>query len=467
MDSLKEQLETELNSVFTVVAARGKEDGGVSLLFTFLHDSPMLLSEWSTKLLTEIATDPLVSDILGPNFYVTYIEHAPTRRVIIATNDVMEHAVPVMENPLLSTKEHLSVLCKDGEISSIDLAKTYLNCTKPHRIIVGCSECSQQELRMEDCIIRHTGDKAWTDVWNSDLYTAEKARKILKNRKTKIAYFTFISPKFTQDDAFGPYYRDLVDHDFMQVYPQMLKQKRKDMEPKRYRRYEKEVCTVCAMAKYCGRPKECPGPYKATEKELVEECLKKFPQSRQRFTYKQILFLLYNSGALPRTFQRKKCWATLAYTRDKPGMRFILRRISNCSDVHDLGDTFDEIVDNMEKLGIAKEVPTEMPKLERREMAYLHELLCYKNSPTRHGRWHPTQYNVLGITFDWGYWGGRLHLNFSTNTWRDWAKDGWICPWTVNPKSYMDLWDDTGKVFHVEQSYDHPLSFQQFHEKIS
>ena len=150
------------------------------------------------------------------------------------------------------------VVLTDAGLNEIDLRQRYNNCRSLIKA-VGCTECPDKGLvclrrgvpdTVEMPVVDHSGD--------SDIF-----KETLKNRKTTVGAFTYISPTLTipDDHHFVPSLRHYEDHDFGNVESNSDKISTRNKTIAADNKFKKENCSVCPLKKSCTAFRNCAGPY--------------------------------------------------------------------------------------------------------------------------------------------------------------------------------------------------------------
>jgi hypothetical protein len=396
------------NTMFTITADHDDAEGPLTLLFANM--GPMFTQESLEQQIQEIANSELIQTVIGPNALITPFSIDGHLR-ILATNNIRRWAIPALadSNPILPDT---MVFIIEGEVQTISRRKTYTNCTLPQQIIMGCLSCKDIAPTKNDCIV-----------------------KTLSNH----------------------------DYEFKNVEANSLERRKSVRERTRRKRFKTEVCSHCAVASGCPELRYCNGPFPETEALMVKDCLEKFRGYGKGFTKQQLLELLYNSGELTaRRPNNRRCWATLWRRPHEKILQFRLNSVTRHAKNIDFETNFHEAKAFLQEYDHWRDLPNSIYPLTDFERAMLFELTSIYSSPTHKGRWRSTVYDTVGFSFNPYRASGRLNLHFTTRGSRDWANDGYICPWTINPHSYTGLWADITSIKHSYRN-DHPLSCYNFH----
>lgn len=163
-----------------------------------------------------------------------------------------------LDTPLLQ-------IVHQDEIQTVNLRQRYNACRSLIKAM-GCEHCPEKGIA---CLKRSLpGDHGPIALEHDDRSDDEEAKKILKNRKTKIGAFTYISPKLTipENNTFVPSFRHADDHDFSQININSEKISSGVKKAADGRQFKKKHCSGCALRPECNSYRSCVGPYGSDEK---------------------------------------------------------------------------------------------------------------------------------------------------------------------------------------------------------
>lgn len=266
------------------------KDDDIEVGFLF-YNRHFLFREDLEQEVQKIVNDPEFKRLIGDN-NVFIVQN--TGETLQITTNGLQNIFPRLECPdenisgcwlysNLPYKENLMSL-------PVNFQNVYYKCLKPHKLILGCSECATTDATDKDCILKRHEQYGTASVLEDDPHD------VLVNRKTVIADYTYISPKLTSDNHFWPYFREIDYHDFRAVHMMSAAASRSVYERNRQCRFTKEACENCFLYRIsCNGNKRCYGNYPKSEKEATEEILDGVKLS---FTDKQIAELLWRSGEI-------------------------------------------------------------------------------------------------------------------------------------------------------------------------
>jgi hypothetical protein len=320
----------ELNKVFTM-AVSGTEDGPMNLLFADVYGDESIFQE---DTMNSIVNDPLFREVMGGAGGVLTRMDEYDIPVLLATQDLMEHAVPRLGH---AEKGEKIITFKEGAIDRyaknvIDVYDTYYRCTRPHKTVLGCRECALKVKQgKHDCLVKQL---AHPGITGGGDFTPEKLKSKLKSRREQIAGFTFVSPRLTAPGDFNKYYREVDEHDFSQIEYHSNIVKSGLNERNRVIRFKKTVCTQCFLNAHCNRwsgtswkVRSCVGNYPKNVEEVYTQILE---NATIPFTDLQLGRLLSHSGTLDKRYNRCKYAATFRLSEYRT-LEFGLRRKSRPS----------------------------------------------------------------------------------------------------------------------------------------
>ncbi len=442
---------TQLDKVFTVAA--DDEDDDCQLLFASLQEDKTVLSPQE---MLRITSDPRFQEVVGSGGGLVRLNsNVPT---LLATTNLEEHAIARMD----SAENDEKVLVFDAEegIHSINLHDAYYGCTLPHKIIVGCSECMLRETSRQ-CEIKRLGVRAESD----DRWSALEVWQTFNSRKDSIAGYTYISPKLTAPEYFAKTFREVDEHDFTEVEDNSATIRKGLVERGRRRRFKKAACAQCLVMDDCRRvyashqEKFCRGPYAETEEEAVAAILSKHEIA---FSEEELLYLALNSGAMERRYNRCKYWATFTTSCDG---RLIFGRSRYTSGEFEEIKSFTEAKEFIQEYGNWTDIRDFDKPLTPLLKALLIELGSYDRSPVQVSRWHRTEYQVVGITYD--RHSPKWKLNFIFNNYggtRSYRPYGLLLPWYVNATNFGDVFEEYTGLQTLSKS-SHPDSYGETHNE--
>lgn len=444
----------DLDKLFTI-ATSTDEDGPLYLLFSSLSFDTNILNAGT---MTRIVNDPLFQKLMFTGAVLWHTVDENNYPLIVATNDISDRLLSVMDT--VKENDCALVYSPPDNIHQIDLHKTFYECTRPERTIIGCVGCGQNGISPHDCVVKKLTHRYFAEE-EEGAYTPADAVTLCKSRKTNIADFTFISPRLTASEHFEKRFRTMDEHDFSIVEERSQEVKRGLRERGRRKRFEKEVCSTCLVQdQYCDGSTHCEGPFDHTELEAAEIILNKVTIP---FTDKEIITLLGYSGELNHLYNRCIYWATFTcgFNNRREELRFILRRRTNTrssrddiqfSSFKDAMKILREYGDNANSESIKKAFPKN--KIDQVTKALLVELASKNWSPTYRNGWRKTEYSTLGLEF-------YPHSKKFELTFRH-THRGRPLPWTLTAKHFRDIYHNYGHFSFLGHT-NHPLNHYNFH----
>lgn len=262
---------TELTKMFTVVTPDEDEDGMTELLF-YKGDGSFTEEEKCS-----IMSDTLMQELMGHHGILICACRGDNTEEMLVTRDISTQAVDLMDH----ARKDDSIVCYTpaNGVESINLQQAYYGCKLPHRTILGCSTCLDREVTTA-CKVRALSDKI---LDGEDSQTPGEIVERLKSRKSKIAGFTYVSPRLTASEHFAKTYRDMNDHCFSGVEANSDIVRQGLRERGRAKKFAQNACPTCMVKDACGyehNKKFCNGPYEGTEADAVKRILAGNPPSR-------------------------------------------------------------------------------------------------------------------------------------------------------------------------------------------
>lgn len=193
-------------------------------------------------------------ETLFPNGY--YILPGQEEGNVIITASSEYTTLP--DKALLETPKLRIVYDDEAPPEEIDLRTRYNGCTSLIKA-VGCEHC---DLRGMACLKQSLGKDIKLENFGRGK-DEDDIKELLKNRKTKIGAFTYISPRLTIPDRhyFVPSLRHADDHDFSMIDTNSANIGARNKEIAVHQRFKKKHCSVCPVQKNCGAYRSCRGPY--------------------------------------------------------------------------------------------------------------------------------------------------------------------------------------------------------------
>ncbi len=150
----------------------------------------------------------------------------------------------------------------DDVIQDIDLRQRYNNCRSLLKA-VGCNECPEKGMA---CLSRELSVQA-RETLPDRAEDEDTFKETLKNRKTTVGAFTYISPSLTipDDHHFVPSLRHYEDHDFENIETNSEKISEKNKRTAADRKFKQENCSRCPLQKSCTSFRSCAGPYPSSD----------------------------------------------------------------------------------------------------------------------------------------------------------------------------------------------------------
>jgi len=435
------------DKVFTIATSdtyNVDEDSPLVMLFTSLSNDPVI-EEPATQHL--IMNDPELQNLLKGGALIYRDTWLGADSGGFCWKIASEIASSVAHD-LESARKGQVVLAyspKEG-IKEHNLYDIYYSCTLPQKSIIGCKGCFESGDNPRDCAIKKL-------VLTEGEATIGEAFKNLKNRVSRIAGFTYISPRLTLAEDFGKTFRLPEDHDFSVIDYKSQQIQKGIQERKRFNKFEKEVCSQCFVADTCLRQRDkhsrrwCSGPYPISSGDAVVEILNKV---HIPFTDAELNYLLLNAYELNKRYNSCKYWTTFAV--ESKELKFgIVRHTKPWNGVETFAD-FAEAKTFIEKYGKDIEASHKGVPVNPELKAVLIELAGHRTSPTHRGKWRSTQYYALGITY---YAREELRLNFSLGNGRGTA---WFNAEAKTLEDVYHHWED----FHWVSHTHHRLSRRSY-----
>jgi len=364
------------------------------LLFVSRSNDPEILDPATQHL---ILHDPVLQELIPGTHMLSREEFASGEDATYVGwklhTDVGSELLELLER----ADKHTTAVVHTPEngIQEINLHDVYYSCLLPQKSILGCRRCyEEEEDNPKDCIFKR--------LRSSEITAADLISK-LKNRKTKIGGFTYLSPRLTLAEDFGNTFRPSGWHDFgvIDYKSEQISKGRK--EQTRFRRFEKEACSQCFVRETCHDQRSrdtrrwCDGPYPKTAGDATVEILRRV---HIPFTDEELAFLLANSYKLNKRYRRCIYWTTFGIGWKNPRGSSLLfgvhRHTLPWKDI-EFFDNFTEAEAFILEYGEDHTPTLELP-INPELKAVLIELARFYRSPTNRGKWRRTTYPLLGIT---------------------------------------------------------------------
>jgi hypothetical protein len=371
----------ELDKVFTYAESSYATDAP-DLVFSSLQKNEDILSE---DILLEIARDPRTREVLGVPFVVMGFE-ATYPNIIVSAD--FEYVIELIEHAPLN---RIIVLGHDKGTSVIKPGQIFDNCHLPHKYIVGCKECISDRETEGHCLPKEAVLEYGRDE-HTDCPLDVDDLEEWKHRGFSIGGFTYISPMLTAPKNIAQRKRPIKEHDFS--YVSTRSEIRSDALKERYRRerFRKNECSRCLTKEKCLAYQNrsswagCEGPYLYTEEEAenrVLEC------TTIPFTNPQFVYLLKNSGALPRLVNRRKC--VTSFYLEGTTLRFGRQYVTDPYSHLDSFDSFKEAKSFIKEYGHDRDVfsPQSWSRKRVKHLKAMVSLLAqFDSSPWRSVMFH-------------------------------------------------------------------------------
>jgi len=441
-----------LTKMFTVTAAEDQDGDSACALF-FHKDGEDVTEEE----INAIAKDPLCRSLMGDYGVMTCDRYEKDDySEILVSREVRDLVVPRLEKA--QPEDTVILFTPNNEPERIRLQDVYYGCKLPRRAIIGCDNCFESETKT-NCVFKD----CWEPMENADVdVTVADAIQSLKNRKSMIAGFTYLSPMLTRDTHFVSPYRHHTNHCFSCVEENSSIARQGLKERGRLRRFRENACSKCLVREACHHTAEgryiklCKGPYVDTEKEANATVVK---NAKVPFTNKQLLFLALNSGELDARYNRRIYWATFRYTSH--GLTFGLCR--KTTGKFERIETFEEAEKIIRQCNNVVFEVKNFKALTLQQKAVLIELARAHYSPVQRGRWHRTQYEALGI--EYSQWNNSWTLYFKFNSSGSsyaYRPYGMRLTWDINAKTLEDVFREYLNLESLEKT-SHEDSYRRIH----
>ncbi len=434
---------TALTRMFTVVSPDEYDDGECELLF-YVGEGGFTEADR-----VGIMNAPRAKEIMGGCGLLVLVNWGDKGEEMLLTRDVGTHAMQQMNNA--SDTDVLMCMTPSAGLETVSLKDEYYNCKLPHRTILGCTHCLDQQVSVS-CKIRSLSG---TILEGKDEYAPGKAVEELKSRKTVIAGFTYVSPVLTTEEHFTTTYRSVNDHDFTAVEDKSEMVRQGLRERGRARHFIKNACSICMVKDVCGyehNKKNCSGPILGTEADATKKIL---AENHIPFTNKQLMFLALNSGQLDNRINRCMYWATFRHDYHQ-GLTFGLCRYT--TGYYKPFESFKEAESVLrDKLKRVREVQ-KGEKLSPAMKAILLELSKRSCSPNYCSGWGQTSYDTLGIEYNRYAPEWELRFKYNGN-----GYGGMLLPWSVRANKLADVYAKYGCIYLLDKSV-HPDSYNEVHK---
>lgn len=443
----------KLRRVFTVA---GEEGDPLSLLFTSFVEGDDVTSE---DVMRDIAQDPKFHEIMEGGAVLIPLDHGSSP-VLLATTDVDSYATDLLE-----TAEKDSVVTVFDPVSGVktlNLYDTYYACSLPHKHILGCPGCARQSFpKSKECAVKKLSARYYD---SNESWAPEDVVESYKSRKTRIADFTYISPRLTADEHFAKALRPIQHHDFEYVDERSESVRKGLKERGRLRKFKDQECLSCMAQGAChgirnqatGRMlrratvsehqvRGCAGRYASSEKEAAKEILSRVEIP---FTLPQMKFLLQHSGPMhvtsPQGLRVKRFERRIQYLTFRMDWRTL--KFGACSRT---AGAFTPFKDFKEAKSVIEELNLvtnrqQVPNLTEVLRARIVELAALDYSPTYRGPWRSTSYPALAVE-PMGYCVDTLQLSFIQGTKRT------VLPWSLKCNHLREIYGVYETLHHLEK----------------
>ena len=429
-----------------------------ALIFTCMEESQQEeFTDTATPM--KLAEHPLVKSIMGDTYFVEFISHTKKQW------SALQGAVPKWVFHLnfrrilagMDEKKYEEILLKmeDKPLGTGTLKQIMDSCYLPHKYVMSCTDCAtssyskEQEVSDHDCIIKQivqrTAPKGYR--WNSSIDNGVNTEELaedfeLKNGKTQINDFVYISPAMTGGAGIHARVRGISKHFFTEIQGAADCRSEAQVERKRFKDFREKVCITCGVHKTCEQysheysQRTCEGPYPKDQKEMVRTIIQGV---KNPFTVPQIRYLLANSGLFYKRYKRCIVYGTLS--TDPQGICFAIRRKTCPWARNDMKifTNFKEAQQFIKEYGSDSQDKYITP-LTKELLATLYEAVYYNYSPTYTGRWRSTSYPVLYIE---PYLSG-FRVNYSYH-----GKG--TCGFTMKLNSIQDIYENFGYYRFLEK----------------
>jgi len=314
-------------------------------------------------------------------------------------------------------------------------------CTLPHKLILGCSECLNEEADPElHCQIKR-------------MYLAQREQRVpvevtdvlerWKHLKVELGGYAFVNPVYASDSRSFSSRRVSIGHvSFDSVKRNVAI--RKDATQSRIQRsqFKTKVCSTCLVKSPCPatRSRWCEGPYDKTQEEYYEHILE---VSDIPFTNSQLSYLLQHSGLLDKAIHKKLHYVTFRY---RDGLQFMLGNLKTGDEVP---MTFKQAKETIEEYGCERTYFGKKLRITKSLKAMLVVMSSFRNSPTVGTSWHKTSYpsRYLLYTPD----GFLQHFYY--------RRSGYIASWRFRAKDLVDVYASHERIPFVSKTGS-PLSLR-------
>lgn len=331
----------------------------------------------------KLLRDPIVASLFpGTRFGTQLDEH------YAITNDVS-----ALSPGFADDKEQRATCIEGDQFFVLDPKEIHNACALPHKYILGCSDCLEEEDDDENahahCRVKKLYD-ARADYVTEELQEDVQAWKHLK---VKVGDYTFITPTYTQQRSnfagriVGINSVDFTNPEWHQEQRQAAAQTRA-----RHEAFIKAECDAkCLFQAKCNKGRNyCSGAYDQTEKAYYDHILSR---AIVKFTNKQIQYLLAHSGILDKKYNRREAYLSFRY---RDGLEFII------GDIHrgrTRSLTFKEAQEIIKTHGRELGEGRRSFPVTKKLKALLIVLSIFDESPSMNSGWHRTTYPVRHLEY--------------------------------------------------------------------
>ena len=414
---------------FTTVSQFSKDKYYDSLLFYDSKKNGVLTRK---EELIKILDSETITKTLGNSIEILRYE-CPDHDEILITCYIDKHPER-LENA--ENEETLHLYSRGIGIRTINLKETYYQCSAMEKHVMGCEGCVR-ETKSPGCDIKNS----FTNGIPPDII-GEAEIHGLRNRKTAINGFTFISPRLTRTEPFQKSGRVANEHDFTEIDHWSEVASRGSVEKARIDRFIKDSCSSC-MAK-----EECHGPYSEFERAHFQYCKGAYPTTEDKavkhlldnysipYSDGELNELIDNLGSGEFRLKGNRFKVLLDFEVIKDELVFGWRYLTSPSGI----SRVDNIKNAVEMVIDTNNINPETPKIKITDECKA-LMICsgmIKHSPSSRQIWHKTKYPVLQKTIDSRCTSKPLvTFGFGYNTMK--KKRGRYLPYTLEIKSLLEF----------------------------
>lgn len=422
---------------YFTLAANDRSEGPATLIFENTGEAPATQLE-------RVIQDTSLQTLFPAGFTVIYDSSLDC---VVAANDLDESVVSELSE---APCEHKGVFVWTPGAGGVvyDPSNVYYDCMLPQKLVLGCVRCIQDALSSQREQTEPTPQKhlcslaqVYITNWCTDGISAGTMQDVLKNRKTQVGGWTYISPRLTASASFAKSLRPAHDHDFLEIKRRSEHVKQGLAERNRRSTFKKTVCPKCICNPHCNKVStyyskrytrkwdwhqiSCKGVYPKNEKACTVAMYKNLKGTQWRKWSPELLArIAVNSGTTNMRYSRR-----IAVLGMSPDGSVVLRsKVNNnvlwrSKDAAEVSDVLSTYTSNLSA--------TALTKGQVCLLAACHQI---RWSPTRNSGWHSTQYAFKYVEYSSGYSVFRLMFHHKSR-WNN------CLPWDCRICSVVDLYE--------------------------